>query len=192
MDEQTQSMAEQPPPPPPTDPNLIDLTSRHENNSVETDPMDVALLFNRVGSELTQIDKQSVGSGGPSAMQLTEQNVFAGINRKSPPPPPVHASTPPPVESSSKRPALPPLPGPPPKPNLIHDKRLDELERKMKKLESFSRAYNNVKKIKRGITYSVSSNSMKGEIKDASVLLEYVMCEINKGVKTISIKISED
>ena len=192
MDEQIQStpMDEQIQSTPPTDPGLTDLTSRHESSSAEIDPMDVALLFNKVGSELTQIDKQSVGSGGPTAMQLTEKDVFNGINRNSPPSQP-HRSPPPPPNSIVNKPVLPPLQRPP-LPNPVNDKRLEALEKKFKKLESFSRAYNNVKKIKRGVTYSVSSNSMKGEIKDASVLLEYVMCEINKGVKTISIKISED
>lgn len=192
MDDQAQS-------PPPTEPDLSELTARHESEEPEIDPMDVAMLFNRVGSELLKVDKQSLSPGGPQAMQLTEEKVFEGVNRrrsKQPTPPPVNAAKPvaaPPPQAKT----APPLtravrPPPPPLVNDDTEKRIEALEKKLKKMESFSRAYNNTKKIKRGVTYSVSSNSMKGEIKDAAVLLEYVMCEISKGVKTISIKIREN
>lgn len=185
MDDQQQS-------PPP---DLTQLQAKHEANQTETDPYDVALLFNQVGTALTKVDKASVSPSTKSAMQLTEQNVFRGlktpVSNKQSPPPVVHnqaISTPPPPPRVANP--------PPQRPSVSVDqnmeKRIQEMEKSMKKLMSFSNAYHKAKKIKRGLKYSVSSNSMKGEIKDADVLLEYVLCEISKGVKTITIKICED
>lgn len=176
-------------------PDLTQLQAKHEANTTETDPYDVALLFNQVGTALTNVDKASVSPSSKSAMQLTEHEVFKGLESHrpaSPPPPP-----PPPV--ANKPIAAPPLQTvePAPRRPVVNvdqniEKRILEMEKSMKKMMSFSSAYQKAKKIKRGLKYSVSSNSMKGEIKDADVLLEYVLCEISKGVKTITIKICED
>lgn len=179
-------------------PDLTELQARHESGSQEIDPYDVALLFNRVGSELTKVDKASVSPSTKSAMQLTEQQVFQGMPKSQPTAPaPSQQPVPPPMPKAEKSP--PPAratPPPPPKPIPLVDndllKRVESLEKTFKKIESFSRAYSKAKKIKRGVKYSVSSNSMKGEIKESDVLLEYVLCEISKGVKTITIKICED
>lgn len=179
----------------PPEVGLDQLQARHETGDPDIDPIDVALLFNRVGSELTSIDKQSLGDNQRRAMQLDQQAVFNGIDigtssPKAPTPPPIAAAAPASRVSPRKRPPpeLPPIP-------VAIDKSLDDkfsaLEKKISRLESTNRAYQKMKKMKHGTTYTVSSNSMKGEIKDADVLLEYVLCEISKGVKSITIKIAE-
>lgn len=174
-------------------PDLSQMQQRHEAEDQDIDPVDVALLFNRVGSELTKIDKQSVSPSTKSAMQLDQKSVFSGMNPNTSKP-----ASPPPVANN---PVVPPAPvrtvDPAPRRPVVDvdqniEKRILEMEKSMKKIISFSSAYQKAKKIKRGLKYSVSSNSMKGEIKDADVLLEYVLCEISKGVKTITIKICED
>ena len=182
----------------PPDTALDQLQARHENaGDQDIDPIDIALLFNKVGSELTSIDKQSLGDNQRRAMQLDQQAVFSGVNMGTnspkPPAPPLRATATPATRAVSRKAPPPELP---PKPiSAAIDKSLDEkftaLEKKISRLESTNRAYQKMKKMKHGTTYTVSSNSMKGEIKDADVLLEYVLCEISKGVKSITIKISE-
>tara|TARA_A100001011_G_scaffold311458_1_gene328501 strand:- start:684 stop:1238 length:555 start_codon:yes stop_codon:yes gene_type:complete len=184
MDDQTQS----------NQPDLTELQARHESEDPDIDPYDVALLFNQVGSELSKVDSQSVSQSTKSAMQLEKQQVFRGLKSKAPQSQTPQSQTPPP-----KTPQLPPIPAKvaPTRPMVTAvgadvEKRVAALEKTLKKVESFSNAYQKAKKIKRGVKYNVSSNSMKGEIKDAEVLLEYILCEISKGVKSITIKICED
>lgn len=174
---------------------LDQLQARHQNDSSDIDPLDVALLFNRVGSELTKIDKQSLGESQKRAMQLDQQAVFRDI-KNTQQPQPVQPAPPAP----HTQPVQPTVAAPKPiQPVAVAKqpvdvdmlKRLDIMEKKLNKIESVNKAYQRSKKIKHGTTYSVSSNSMKGEIKSADVLLEYIMCEISKGVKSITIKISE-
>ena len=73
------------------------------------------------------------------------------------------------------------MPAPPAPLNKDIDKRLSKLERATK-------AFRNAKRIKRGVSYTVSSNSFKGVIKDAELLAEYIISEVAKGVKSITIK----
>lgn len=185
MDDQTQS----------NPPDLTELQARHESEDPDIDPYDVALLFNQVGSELSKVDSQSVSQSTRAAMQLEKQQVFKGLKNKAPQP-----QTPQTPQSQTPQPkAPPPIPAEvaPRRPMVAAvgtdvEKRVAALEKSLKRVESFSNAYQKAKKIKRGVKYNVSSNSMKGEIKDAEVLLEYVLCEISKGVKSITIKICED
>jgi len=188
-------MGEQQETPPQT--NLDQLQARHANDGdQDIDPFDVALLFNKVGSELTSIDKQSLGDGQRRAMQLDQQAVFSGIDIGTNPPkqPALQTDTAPAVPTSSRKVSPPPRRSTPPSASIVDkslDSRFTALEKKISRLESTNRAYQKIKKIKRGTVYTVSSNSMKGEIKDADVLLEYVLCEISKGVKSITIKVTE-
>jgi len=178
------------------DSGLDQLQAHHESNEADIDPLDVALLFNRVGSELTKIDKQSIGDSQRRAMQLDQRSVFNGINNTAPPPQakttpikplPVQANTV--SQSPATQPVQPRVEPPQIDSNIL--KRMESLEKKIKRIEGSNRAYQKMKKIKHGVSYSVSSNSMKGQIKSADVLLEYIMCEISKGVKTITIKADE-
>ncbi len=101
-----------------------------------------------------------------------------------PPPPEVHQpvpippAAPPPVavRSSTPQPQSP---------------QLDDLEKRITRLESATRSFRKAKKIKRGTSYKISSNSVKGVVKDASMVAEFVISELAKGVKSITIKLDE-
>ena len=172
-------------------PDLIEMQQRHESNSNDDiDAMDVALLFNRVGSELTKIDKQGVGSGMKKVMKLDPNEVFKGVDLSSSKHQhPVQTQTAQPTATNTQRSPRVPPPPPPMVMNVDSDMtdRINLLEKSIKRLESGNRAYQKIKKIKHGASYSVSSNSLKGVVRSADVLLEYVMCEVSKGVKSITI-----
>lgn len=176
-------------------------TTRHENTT-GIDPDDIGILAaftRRVSAELHTIDGQNVGSNSNiKAMQLDQKKILDGvdINKKhkqsgkqtlsstqlentlkapvgdNQPPVSVATATQH-VEHSS----------------VLHDStlldRIESIERKLK-------VYTKSKRIKRNVSYTVSSNSFKGVIKDAELLAEYVMSEVAKGVKTITIKINEN
>jgi hypothetical protein len=177
-------------------PDLTEMQQRHESDSNDDiDAMDVALLFNRVGSELTKIDKQGVGSGMKKVMKLDADVVFKGVDLSSSKRQhPVQTRTAQPIATNTQHSPRVPPPPPPMVMNVDSDmtERVNLLEKSIKRLESGNRAYQKIKKIKHGASYSVSSNSLKGVVKSADVLLEYVMCEVSKGVKSITIKLNED
>lgn len=165
----------------------------HRSDDIKVDAYDVALLFNKVGSELKNIDSKYVSPSSKSAFQLQEEKVFSQ-NKPTSPPPVESVST---TSTASKKVTVAQPTSPPPVQSTqnidpLVVKRIDEIERRLQRVESFNKAYRKLSKLKRGMTYNVSSNSMKGQVKSADLLLEYVLSELSKGVKTITIKLNED
>ncbi len=172
-------------------------TTKYENQHgiEEGDEALVAAFAKKVGNELFTVDHQNVGSNSNiKALQLDQKKIFADVpTRPSPAPKQV-------VTKPVQEPEI-PVPGPssktPPatilaQPQLpASDSTLLEYERRLSKLEHATNALKKAKRIKRGINYSVSSNGFKGEIKDAELLAEFIISEVAKGVKTITIRAND-
>jgi len=183
-------------------------TSRHDNafGIEEEDIGLVAAFTKRVGNELYTVDHHNVGSNSNiKALQLDQNKIFSGVPKKNQSqPPPVEQpvpSPPPPVPETSetsetKGPSVNPfreaLREPPAAPSAPAKKSgNDDLEKRLTRIERNVKTIQKAKRIKRGVTYTVSSNSFKGEIKDAELLAEYVISEVAKGVKSITIKLND-
>ena len=197
----------------------VDMVSYHESNQVgatSDDLPEIANLFQRVGNELYTVDSKNVGGESASkALQLDKASVFSGIDKVSTPPPSAPPSSAGAIPVQGGNPFTPvvggqpvevPGPKPPPVPPTgakgpqtvvsapvasASNTDLSKIEKRLTRLESASRAFKNARKIKRGNVYSVSSNSMKGQLKDAELVAEFVMSELAKGVRTITIKLND-
>lgn len=171
-----------------------DWTSYHEHTEQQVDVGAMAALVRRVGGELSKIDSQSVSSSTAKVEKIDKQRLIRELNRpvpgqsSNPAPPPVVPQQAPPVRSVSK-----PKPPPVPVTNNTGQTSLltSDIEKRIERLESATRLYRKAKKIKRGLKYKVSSNSVKGVIKDAELIGEFVISELAKGVKSITIKLDE-
>ena len=186
------------------DESKVDWASYHANNSQPVDVNAFAALVRRVGGELTEIDKQSVSNSTKPALQINKEQLIRELSpaaQNTPPKPPPVPPVAPVVPTTSVESSTPVAKSEPPKritpppPPLESDNdislRIDALEKKITRMESFNRAYQKARKIKRGSTYKVSSNSAKGVIKDSELIAEYILLELAKGVKSITIKLDE-
>jgi len=148
------------------------------------DKLLVAHFAKSIGNELYTVDSRSVGGSSNKALKLDDKKIFSNTP-PSPPKPVVQVAAPPTVAITQPSNTVPSTrPSPPPLPSADYG----DLDKRLSSLESATRTLQKAKRIKRGIEYSVSSNSLKGVIKDASLLAEYVISEVAKGVKTITIK----
>lgn len=166
-------------PPPPLD------TAKYEDTfGVEEDDATlVAALAQTVGNHLYTVDHQYVGSNSNNkALQLDNEKIFKDVPGQ---PNPVQSISPPHAASTSPKITHRPRSAPPPIPSVTVD---SDILRRLEKLESGLSTIRKARRIKRGISYTVSSNSMKGVIKDAELLADYVISEVAKGVNTITIK----
>ena len=184
---------ESPPQEAPKEPQ-VDWTSYHENNQAPVDAGAMAALVRRVGGELQKIDSQSVSNSTARAERIDKQKLINELRpqvQQQPPPPPQHVVSSPP----KARAAPPPIQQPPVQPPSVMTKssgsEIQDLEKRLSRLESSIRTLRKTKKIKRGTSYKVSSNSVKGVIKDAELVAEFVISELAKGVKSITIKLDE-
>lgn len=188
---------------PPEDPR-VDWTSYHEQNNEPVDVGAMAALVRRVGGELQKIDSQSVSNSTQKAERIDKQKLITDLSSNSP-------STPVTTSASPPMTAPPPMTGPPPSTGGItthpmesaikvtpqqhipthKNVDIEKLQKRLDRLESSTRAFRKTKKIKRGTSYRVSSNSVKGVLKDAELVAEFVISELAKGVKSITIKLDE-
>jgi len=187
-------MDNKPPPEAPDEPR-VDWTSYHENNESHVDVNAMAALVRRVGGELSKIDSQSVSNSTHKAERIDKQKLINELSSKTPQPvtPPTQAAAPP-ASVPPKLPSLPlqqPLREPASVKTHAPSSVVDDLEKRLSRLESSVRTLRKTKKIKRGAAYKVSSNSVKGVIKDAELVAEFVISELAKGVKSITIKLDE-
>ena len=177
----------------------VDWASYHENNQQDIDVGAFTELVRRVGGELQKIDSQSVSNSTRRAERIDKQKLIRELSGKQPPaapqsvptpahppPPEVHQPAPLPVTRTSPPPVAVKSGAP-----QAQSPQLDDLEKRIARLESATRSFRKAKKIKRGTSYKVSSNSVKGVIKDASMVAEFVISELAKGVKSITIKLDE-
>jgi hypothetical protein len=177
----------------------IDWVSYHEANNSDIDVNSVVALVRRVGGELASIDEKKVDGSFRPALQIDKTKLIADLEKSKNPNSSQQPINSPPPEKLTKVNeqfiAPPPLPAPPPVlPTTPRTSQLSDsnLEKRVTRLESATKAFKAARKIKKGVTYTVSSNSMKGQIKDAELLAEFVMSEVAKGVKTITIKLHEN
>ena len=178
-----------------------DWTSYHEHTNQQVDVGAMAALVRRVGGELSKIDSQSVSNSTQRAERIDKQKLIRDLAPGQPPSAkpqsvPIPAQAPPPIvhQSVSLPPdaqTLPPPVAANPNTPQAQSPQLDDLEKRITRLESATRTFRKAKKIKRGTSYKVSSNSMKGVIKDSSLVAEFVISELAKGVKSITIKLDE-
>jgi hypothetical protein len=214
MDNEPQSVQDKEPISTSNEPE-VDMVSYHESQQGATsnDLPEIAGLFKAVGNELYTLDSRNVGGeSSPKALQLDKSSVFSGIDKTSSPPPdaptsianiqsptgdnpfaPVLKDAPQPL-LHPKPPPVPPVPPRAPMTQPVSRTSSEDvlaIEKRLTRLESANRAFKNSRKIKRGNVYSVSSNSMKGQLKDGELVAEFVMSELAKGVKTITIKLND-
>lgn len=174
----------------------IDWVSYHESKSQDIDVNSVVALVRRVGGELASIDDKKVDQNFKPALQIDKAKLINELQQASPhKPPPVNS---PPVVVADNAPPTKVIKQEvkPPQSYSQHVVKsnsddISKIESRLKRLESATKAFRSAKKIKKGVVYNVSSNSMKGQLKDASLLAEFVMSELAKGVKTITIKLHE-
>jgi len=175
-------------------------TSKYEDSTgIEPNDIDLLTAFTRrVSGELHKVDSQNVGSNSNiRAHHLDQKKILAGLDRSAKKSEQTQETT---VDRK-------PNPGtqqsaPQPKPKAVEPPRRAavsttapvsiDIEKRFSRLESATNALRKAKKIKRGIQYTVSSNGFKGEIKDAELLAEFVINEVAKGVKTITIRSIND
>ena len=175
-------------------PPQVDV-ARHENSSgINPDDIDLLAAFTqRVSSELYTVDNRNVGSNSNiKALQLDQKKILQGVDpaRAADEPTNRSASKTVPVEQSNpvSQPVTKSAPIMKPPRSTTSDV---DLETRLMKLENSFKLYRKAKRIKKGVSYSVSSNSFKGVIKDGEMLADYVLSEVAKGVKTITIKIND-
>lgn len=186
----------------------IDWVSYHQSQQPEIDVSSVVALVRRVGGELATIDQSKVDGSHKPALQIDKAKLINDLQRSSPQqqnvvasPLPVNsqpqqqnvAASPPPVNSQPQQITKPQTYSIPSNISSVDKSSVDvsKIEARLQKLESATKAFRSAKKIKKGTTYSVCSNSMKGQLKDASLVAEFIMSELAKGVKTITIKLHE-
>lgn len=178
----------------------VDWASYHEHNESPVDVGAMAALVRRVGGELSKIDSQSVSNSTQKAERIDKQKLITDLSGGVNSAPPVATSSPPQTpplvsnnnvtESTSREEMIKPTPHQqyvPPHEGVD----IEKIQKRLDRLESSTRAFKKAKKIKRGTSYRVSSNSVKGVLKDASLVAEFVISELANGVKTITIKLDE-
>ena len=162
-----------------------DLAKHESSSGIDaSDKLLVAHFAKSIGNELYTVDSRNVGGSSNKALKLDDKKIFSNTpHTPSPPPVPVASHTA--VVTNQPVNTTPAArPSPPPLPSADYS----DLDKRLSNLESAVRTLRKAKRIKRGVEYSVSSNSLKGVIKDASLLAEYVISEVAKGAKTITIK----
>lgn len=174
-------------------------TSRHENSSgITSDDVSLLAAFTQtVTKELRNVDHRNVGSNSNiKALQLDQKKILQGVDQPvAKPQQPVPSATPvqqpvKPVQVDSPPPPV--QEDAPDQPvNALNQFELIDLQKRVSKIENSLNIIKKARRIKRNAKYTVSSNSFKGVIKDAELLAEYVVSEVAKGVKTITIKIDD-
>ena len=138
----------------------VDWASYHESTNQPVDVSAFTALVRRVGGELTEIDKQSISNSTKPALQINKEQIIRELSATEPPrsasssntdpkPPPI-----PPIGPGKQENVTPVRVTPPPPPLPINQDdltvRIEALEKKITRIESFNRAYQKVRKVKRG------------------------------------------
>ena len=179
---------------------LADLIAHHEQATVgQEDIMDVARLFNQVGSSLTKIDAMNLGDGSGPAMKLDKNAVLALQAGKQNPRPRPNPPTVPPVAPGT-------MSAPPPSPSSLspitspavtvdhktydqHLKKLNSVSRKLTKIE---KELTNIKtihnvNIKPGKYKINTSDGVELIATDPTLLLSVISTQLDNKAKEIII-----
>jgi hypothetical protein len=176
--------------------DMDEAIRRHEDSTpTPDDALDVARLFNNIGSDLTAIDKHNVGDG-PPAMKLDKEAVMGQYaNQASQHQHPAHPPHPRPV---------PPRPGPPPPhagvatniptvniPHAAYEKEKKAtaaLKRKVTKLEKDIKTINEVLSLPNSISrYKIITDDVDCTCSNVHTLLNVFTTEVQKRPKSITI-----
>jgi len=160
----------------------------------------IAALVGNVSGQLKDIDSKIVGSHNPhtQALKIDPMQAVKSIVGPTGATPPPRAPSPGAIpQSVTTQPAeMIPVPqstsAPPPEPSLM-DPSMDvsDLERRIAKLERDVCNYNKSFKFKRGISYNLSTSSIKGSFKNPDDIIDVVLSELAKNAKTITIKLED-
>lgn len=178
-----------------TEQSQVDWVSYHQSQSQDIDVNSVVALVRRIGGELASIDEKKVDGSSRPALQIDKAKLISDLesNKTNQPRDDYSATEPQPVAAQPPPQVVKPASIQPTAKRVLNNNvDISAIESRLTKLESATKAFKSAKRIKKGVTYNVSSNSMKGKIKDASLLAEFVISELAKGVKTITIKLHED
>ena len=175
-------------------------TSRHEE-STGFDPQDLDMLAaftKRVSTELHKVDSQNVGSNSNiRAHQLEQKKILDGIDKpvSSEPRGQTAQETTVDKQSQPDNGTQSPVPQPHKKQPAVAEQPVvmaNDIDNRLRRLESSVRTIQKARRIKKGVSYNVSSNGFKGVIKDAELLADFIINEVAKGVKTITIRSTND
>ena len=173
---------------------------RNHEAPPSTGPADlhsIAALVGNVSGQLKDIDSKIVGGHNPYTQALKidpMQAVKSIVGPKSAPPPP--APSPPASIPESVEPTLPemipaPITTSPPPAVTTSGEDIRSLERRVEKLERDVCNYNKSFKFKRGISYSLSTSSIKGNFKNPNDIVDVVLSELAKNAKSITLKLED-
>jgi hypothetical protein len=177
-----------PPPTAPTDSDNPYLVRDHENMPVikdKSDAMAVAGLLGNVSRELTHIDKQNVGGDSQfiKARKMDPREALESIVGTS-------------SRTKTQQPDIPSqsIPQPPRghNPQVVPPNSTSkEIESRVAELEKIVTSYKKILKFKRGISYTINTVNIKGELKNPADILDIISSEIAKGTKTITLKLND-
>lgn len=157
-----------------------DILHRHEQPQ-EFTADDMSMLMNftkRVGAELNMVDKYNVGSNSNiKAMRLERDKILSKDLL------PVSKQPTQPIMTNQQKQASAPITTP-----VTNNSTDTDILKRIERIESSINTLKKAKRIKRGVSYNVCSNGCRGVLMDAELIAEFVITELAKGVKTITLK----
>lgn len=165
-------------------------TRNHEDGSGlnSNDLPAIAALVGTTTGELKKIDERNIGdSSFTQALKMNPHEAvksLVGTGHSRPPghsvPPSGHTAPIPPVRQNTS-----------PPPSAVEPAfDTSTIESRILALEKFMETQKRDLKFKRGITYDISTATIKGNFKSPSDILDIVLTEMAKNTKTITLKLS--
>jgi hypothetical protein len=183
-------------PPEPPQPSFDEMQSRHEDAVVqEGDIMDVARLFNQVGSSLSKIDNMNLDSTKP-AMRLEKEKVLEIVKSTSKPDPHPQPPPVPPVAPGSTINHPPPTTPPLSHPSVTvdhktynqHIKKMGAVSRKLSKIEKELVNLKNIVDVdSRSGKYKLVTDNTELTTADPTLLLSTISKQLDNKSKEIII-----
>lgn len=161
----------------------------HENTTLGTgDIRAVAALVGTAASELRGIDQKNIGDS--SFTKALKMDPVEAVKRAVNVPENTYQQPPEGYQQQpiTQRPQPPPIPVQEPR---INTAELDELRKRVNNLENIVGSGKNTVKFKRGISYDLSTTSIKGNFKNPGDILDIILNEMAKNCKTITLKLCD-
>lgn len=154
------------------------------------DVMAVAALLGSVSGQLKDIDSKNIGdSSFTKAFKIDAKQKlqeFAGVVGSDTPPEPTLAPQQVVQPVPQNVPELIPVPQNKSAPSVPND-----LEKRIVALEKAIDNDNNKLKFKRGVTYNINTVNVKGDFREPQDIVNVLLNEMSKGVKTITLKLND-
>jgi hypothetical protein len=176
-------------------PSMDQLLARHEeDNPVDSraETLAAAQLFNAVGTQLTQVDKMSLGDGGGSAMKLDKNAIVPQMQHDEPPPPrpSPYPPTPqhPPISMQAGLSVNTPTVTVDHKTYNQHIKKLETINRKLTKVDKELASIREVVSIpKSTCKYVIKTSNLEMTCRDPGTLLAVIAKELSGKVDSITL-----